>query len=279
MREQPQECVDAAMQRQAEAFWHCAETAQAVRRRHQFFIWTQASLQRLLPHPLMLCSAWSPVRRQLQAELFNSLPLPDALLQWLQGASTQAWLQQRWLQRGGGALTWTLGDEGLAEGAGAPALPGPPGDARAPQMLAQLDAAGLRHVSVAGVSRPQRAEELETFFVLCSREPLPAPVLGLLTPLLHAAWRRVMAQELQLAQGQTTQASTSAQGVTVRERQVLAWMRQGKSNQEIGLLLGISALTVKNHVQKILRKLSASNRAQAVAQAMSLQLLNEGGVR
>ncbi len=273
MREQPQECVDAALQRQAEAFWHCAETAQAVRRRHQFFIWTQASLQRLLPHPLMLCSAWSPARRQLQPELFNSLPLPDTLLQWLQEPGTQAWLQQIWLKRGGVALTLPLVKQ--AEPSAAPAdLVLPAADARAVQMLALLDAAGLRHVSLAGVSRPQRADELESFFALISREPLPAPLLGLLTPLLHACWRRVMAQELQLVQGQ---AASSTQGVTARERQVLAWMRQGKSNQEIGLLLGISALTVKNHVQKILRKLSASNRAQAVAQAMSLQLLNESG--
>ena len=273
MREQPQACVDAALQRQAEAFWHCAETAQAVRRRHQFFIWTQASLQRLLPHPLMLCSAWSPARRQLQPELFNSLPLPDTLLQWLQEPGTQAWLQQIWLKRGGVALTLPLVKQ--AEPSAAPAdLVLPAADARAVQMLALLDAAGLRHVSLAGVSRPQRADEPESFFALISREPLPAPLLGLLTPLLHACWRRVMAQELQLVQGQ---AASSTQGVTARERQVLAWMRQGKSNQEIGLLLGISALTVKNHVQKILRKLSASNRAQAVAQAMSLQLLNESG--
>ncbi len=276
MREQPQECVDAAMQRQAEAFWHCAETAQAVRRRHQFFIWTQASLQRLLPHPLMLCCGWSPARRQLQPELFNSLPLPDALLQWLQEPGTQAWLQQAWLKRGGVALTLPLTPVEAPSGAVAE-LVLPAADARAVQMLALLDAAGLRHVSLAGVSRPQRAEELESFFVLISREPLPAPLLGLLTPLLHACWRRVMAQELQLVQGQAAQAASSTQGVTARERQVLAWMRQGKSNQEIGLLLGISALTVKNHVQKILRKLSASNRAQAVAQAMSLQLLNESG--
>jgi DNA-binding CsgD family transcriptional regulator len=159
------------------------------------------------------------------------------------------------------------------------ALTPPAADARAGQMLALLDAAGLRHVSLAGVSRPQRADELESFFVLISREPLPAPLLGLLTPLLHACWRRVMAQEFQLLQGHAVRAASSTQGVTARERQVLAWMRQGKSNQEIGLLLGISALTVKNHVQKILRKLSASNRAQAVAQAMSLQLLNECGGR
>ena len=268
MRDKPQECAELAGLRQAEAFWHCAETAQAVRRRHQFFIWTQASLQRLLPHQLMLCSAWSPLRRQLQPELFNSLPLPEAALQWLQESASQSWLLQGWLKTGGQALLLPLA--GLE----------PPDDGgRGAQTLAMLQAAGLNHLALVGVSRPQRSEELETFFLLGSREPLAAPLLNQMTPLLHCCWRRVQAQELQLQQGHVQPGASTAQGVTERERQVLAWMRQGKSNQEIGLLLGISALTVKNHVQKILRKLSASNRAQAVAQAMSLQLLNESGLR
>lgn len=283
-----QACIEWASQRQAEAFWHCAETAQAVRRRHQFFIWTQASLQRLLPHQLMLCCAWSPLRRQLQPELFNSLPLPEAVLQWLQDPASLAWLQQGWLK--GGSQAQSLPLAGLTAGpvpgadAGlppawmpAPVQAGEGGMLRA-QALGLLQSAGLQHLSVVGVSRPQCAEELETFFLLVSREPLAAPLLNLMTPLLHCAWRRVQAQELHL-QHSPAHTAPGAQGVTERERQVLAWMRQGKSNQEIGLLLGISALTVKNHVQKILRKLCASNRAQAVAQAMSLQLLKENGLR
>lgn len=267
--ERTQESAEAASQRQAEAFWHCAETAQAVRRRHQFFIWTQASLQRLLPHQLMLCSAWSPLRRRLQPELFNSLPLPEAVLQWLQDEACQAWLQQSWLRAGGQAQSGALAG-----------LQPPPEGGRGAQALAALQEAGLAHLSLLGVSRPQCSEELETFIVLVSREPLPTPLMNLMTPLLHWVWRRVQAQELQLQQSPAQgQGGTGSQGVTERERQVLAWMRQGKSNQEIGLLLGISALTVKNHVQKILRKLCASNRAQAVAQAMSLQLLKETGRR
>ncbi len=268
MRDESAESVEWASLRQAEAFWHCAETAQAVRRRHQFFIWTQASLQRLLPHQLMLCSAWSPLRRQLQPELFNSLPLPEAALQWLQESVCLSWLAQGWLREGGLAQTLPLA-----------ALEPPADGGRGARALSQLQGAGLGHLAVLGGSRPQRSEELETFFLLGSREPFAAPLLNLMTPLLHCCWRRVQAQELQLQQGHAHAGAVPAQGVTERERQVLAWMRQGKSNQEIGLLLGISALTVKNHVQKILRKLSASNRAQAVAQAMSLQLINESGVR
>ena len=64
--------------------------------------------------------------------------------------------------------------------------------------------------------------------------------------------------------------------ITLREREILMWVRDGLSNHAIGAKLGISALTVKNHVQKILRKLGASNRAQAVAIAMSINAWGDG---
>jgi len=48
----------------------------------------------------------------------------------------------------------------------------------------------------------------------------------------------------------------------------------GKSNIEIGTILTISPLTVKNHVQKILRKLNVQNRTQAVGRALALRILS-----
>lgn len=58
-----------------------------------------------------------------------------------------------------------------------------------------------------------------------------------------------------------------------REREVLHWMREGKTNPEIALILGLSFKTVKNQVQSILVKLRVSNRAQAVARAIAAGLL------
>lgn len=57
---------------------------------------------------------------------------------------------------------------------------------------------------------------------------------------------------------------------------MLDWVREGKTNQEIGQILDISPLTVKNHIQKILRKLDVTNRAQAVARVTALRA-HEGG--
>ena len=61
--------------------------------------------------------------------------------------------------------------------------------------------------------------------------------------------------------------SASASKVTGREREILQWLNIGKTNTEIAKILDISPLTVKNHVQNILRKLKATNRIHAVAKA------------
>jgi len=55
------------------------------------------------------------------------------------------------------------------------------------------------------------------------------------------------------------------QTLTSREFEILEWISMGKTNPEIGSILEISLFTVKNHVQRIFRKLNVSNRAQAVA--------------
>jgi transcriptional regulator EpsA len=53
-------------------------------------------------------------------------------------------------------------------------------------------------------------------------------------------------------------------GLTTREIEILEWVRSGKTNIEIGMILDISSFTVKNHLQRIFKKINVSNRAQAV---------------
>jgi DNA-binding CsgD family transcriptional regulator len=59
-----------------------------------------------------------------------------------------------------------------------------------------------------------------------------------------------------------------AADLSPREQEVADWVGQGKSNEEIAIILGISAHTVKNHLDKIFRKLGVENRCAA---AMALQ--------
>jgi LuxR family transcriptional regulator, maltose regulon positive regulatory protein len=58
-----------------------------------------------------------------------------------------------------------------------------------------------------------------------------------------------------------------------RELEVLGEVATGASNSEIAERLFISEPTVKSHLTRILRKLSASSRTQAVARARKLRLL------
>jgi transcriptional regulator EpsA len=53
--------------------------------------------------------------------------------------------------------------------------------------------------------------------------------------------------------------------MSAREREIMKWVTEGRTNAEIGAILGISPFTVKNHVQRIFKKLGAANRTEAVS--------------
>ena len=54
-------------------------------------------------------------------------------------------------------------------------------------------------------------------------------------------------------------------GLTDREVEIMDWVRAGKTNSEIGSILDISSFTVKNHLQRIFKKLDVYNRIQAAS--------------
>jgi DNA-binding CsgD family transcriptional regulator len=55
-----------------------------------------------------------------------------------------------------------------------------------------------------------------------------------------------------------------------REREVLGWLRMGKTSWDISVILRISERTVNYHVNNIIRKLGVVNRMQAVSMAANL---------
>lgn len=52
-------------------------------------------------------------------------------------------------------------------------------------------------------------------------------------------------------------------GLTAREAEVLVWIARGKSNRDIGDILGLSPRTVNKHLEQIYAKLGVENRASA----------------
>jgi DNA-binding CsgD family transcriptional regulator len=59
-----------------------------------------------------------------------------------------------------------------------------------------------------------------------------------------------------------------ALGLSKREVEILGWVAQGKSNPEIGVILGISHRTVQKHLERIYIRLGVENRHAAMAIAM-----------
>ena len=58
-----------------------------------------------------------------------------------------------------------------------------------------------------------------------------------------------------------------------REHEVLQWAAEGKTEWEIGLILGVSEHTADKFIRSARLKLHAGNRTHAVAQAMRLGLI------
>jgi len=248
-----------------EAIVRAAESALTVRRRYQFFVWTQSYLSRLIPHQLAVCGSYDRTARELVFDVFNSVSLEPALMDALGDARSllMQHLQACWLEARGKPAAIATADLAYTS----------LGVVRDSMLAAQF-----QHLLVHGVSRPQRPQEIESFFIFAAQDgdalTALAGRLELLIPHIHGAWQRVQAVERDVTgAGAPQQPAVRIGGVTQREREILSWLREGKSNQQIAEQLGISALTVKNHVQKILRKLGAANRAQAVAKAMTMNAL------
>ena len=56
--------------------------------------------------------------------------------------------------------------------------------------------------------------------------------------------------------------------LTPREAEVLFWISQGKSNHDIGIILGAKTSTICKHVEHILGKLNVENRTAAAVIAL-----------
>lgn len=59
-------------------------------------------------------------------------------------------------------------------------------------------------------------------------------------------------------------------GLTPRESEVLAWVAKGKTNAEIGAILGLSDRTVQKHLEHVYQKLGVGTRTTATVRALSM---------
>ncbi|MDI1309680.1 MAG: transcriptional regulator EpsA [Methylotenera sp.] len=91
-------------------------------------------------------------------------------------------------------------------------------------------------------------------------------ITPILLPFIDSALRQLEHLPEQLPRIPDIQEEPESEFVGIlsdRESEIMLWVKMGKTNQEIGMILNISAFTVKNHLQRIFKKLDVLNRAQA----------------
>ena len=239
---------------------HALLSAQHVRKMSQFFLWTQGQLQGVLAHKILVCIQFGDDEKVLRVECLRST-VPDAestrlLCDPIDGLAVRIARYCR-----SGQLLPAVIERG-------------PRDAEHPlsRFETEVLALELRNAIVHGTGRLCGAE---TVFALFSLPTAPTArhtfFLELLLPSLHLTFLRVATQTTSRLDGPS---DPKSRRLTAREAEILQWVARGKRNHEIGVQLELSALTVKNHVQKIYRKLGVNNRAQAISRGHELQLLD-----
>lgn len=154
------------------------------------------------------------------------------------------------------------------------------GDARLPLALAALRA-GRAEVAVATlrVAVDQQAQRGTPGVLLLTGTSISAPLLKLAhAHNIHSALAMQLLKEVgellePPAEADRQGMSGRVEALTAREREVLKLLATGASNQAIADTLVISVPTTKTHVARILAKLGATNRTEAIVRAGTEGLL------
>jgi len=231
-----------------------------VHARHQFHTWTQGLLQGLVKHQALVCALRESDSASFNVDGFATAATEPTLLSdsFCQDTSMVPHLIRAWEDNHFQPV--------ICEPGSGSAFP----HSAFARALAKI---GTDIVFAHGTY--DVFGKLASFFVFACRSEDTGPnqlyFVELIVPFVHLAWTRIRIDRPTDIAGAT---AAGAGLLSPREQEILKWIHIGKSNIEIGLILGISPLTVKNHVQNILRKLNVQNRTQAVGKGLALRILN-----
>ncbi|MDP3538840.1 MAG: LuxR C-terminal-related transcriptional regulator [Azonexus sp.] len=231
------------------------ESSQQVHRRNQYFLWTQGVLQSFLPHDVLIFGHGEFGAPDFRCEVLARANTWEdhalhSELDRLVARMVESWQRSGHVPRlfqAGGEVDCVIG-----------------------QALGRL---GLGHALAHGTK--EFIGESSGFFVFLRMPEAPgrrhAYFAEVLMPYLHTTLHRMLVAE----KDSPDRRLRTGHKLSAREAEVISLVRDGNTNQQIAKVLELSPLTVKNHVQNILRKLEVANRAQAVAKAVKARLIGD----
>ena len=245
-------------------YFHLIREAVGIRRHFDLLVWLQGSVQHYLPHEIMV-AAWGDFHLGLvHYDVVSAMPgvrteqsCTESLTPLLRS------LFDRWITHDKKPYVLDAGESGFLMQNGG--------------LQCALGGAlkGMRSSLVHGISDERGRHDC--LYILFSGTAAHGEnsrsAIETLLPHLDTALRQVAHLPRQHvhrgnAKEQTPEpAAKDGEGhyLSPRECEIMDWVRKGKTNMEIGLILDISAFTVKNHLQRIFKKLSVYNRTQAVS--------------
>ena len=227
------------------------------RRHYDIYRWLSGEVQYFLPHEILL-SAWGDFSNwNLKLDLTSALP--GVRTAQLAHCSLDAFVRQaynRWIDAGRQPAVLKTADTVCAQDA----CHCPPHSAM------------RRMTSVLVYGMHDKRSGNDSLFIALGCESFTKgrsmlrflSVLDPLFAMVDAAFRRVPALPLNVA-CPMLRGGTNVLELSTRELEVLEALCCGKTNLDIAAALDISPFTVKNHVQRIFRKIGVTNRTQAAA--------------
>lgn len=241
-----------------ELYFNVVREGIAVRSHYDLLKWLQGDVQRYLPHKIMLAVWMSPGANPVEHDVVSVLPgVRTGFLHSERLLTLQRELYSLWITSGNAPYRQSLD-----------ACDFRCGDSRSLCSIGDV-CRGMRSLLVHGVS-DERAGQDCLYIIFSANDSFDAAALSVmenLLPYLDTALRRITPlarqREVVLPAADLPQ-SRKKYGLSMRETEILDWVRLGKTNSEIACILEISVCTVKNHLQSIFRKLDAFNRVQAI---------------
>ena len=232
-----------------------------VRCEHDFQCLVDGHLQVILPHGSMLCGVGSVTAQGSTVQKMCSYHLQESAVSYYAAllggeGKLDSPLMKRWRSTQEPVYFQSQRDEGNFSD----------------EWVAAFQHSGMRNTIGHGIL--DLGYSLSSFFIF---NDLPTQVgerhaflLRILTPHLHGALTRILAN-LPLAPWQIV---TPTKPLSERQRQILFWVQEGKTNWEIATILGLKEVNVKYHIDQIFLKLQVRKRVHAVSKARGLGLFS-----
>jgi len=231
----------------------------------EFLIWAQGKLQEFLPHEVMI-AAWGDFSLGIiYYDIISVLPgVRTDIMQEKEMAAFLKRLYTHWVSQDG-APSQLMADRSVVRCR----------DIQHGQLKSSMQ--NLKTALMHAIKDARGGSD--SFYVLLSSDTDISPSrrknFHRLLPYIDATLRQIDYLPIQTSKenqdlnaalaNKSGPSMESVLKLSDRELEIMGWVCSGKTNIEIGLILEISTFTVRNHLQRIFKKLEVINRSQAVA--------------